>query len=147
MRFARFFHAHAERDEVVAVANEDGAHAGRFVDLGFQSARDGERHIFFVRAAPSARAGIFAAVSGIHGDEQHAVAEFGACQRFGGRFGAGGAMVGFAVFPQPHWTGGGLACGEFGFALLRERHQRVDGNQRINVQHQPVAVFGDRRAG
>ena len=148
MRLARLFHAHAERDEVIAVANEDGAHVGRVVDLCFQPARDGERHIFFVRAAPSASAGIFAAVSGIHGDEQYAVAEFGACQRFGGRLGRQGNGRLCWCFRDRDWTRrGGFACGEFGLALLRERHQRVDGNQRINVQNQTIAIFGDRLAG
>ena len=89
MRLACLFHAPAQRDEVIAVADEDGAHARRVVDLRLESARDGESHILFMRAAPSVCARVFAAVPGIHGDEQHAVAEFGACQwhGFGDRLG------------------------------------------------------------
>ncbi len=62
----------AQRDEVVAVADQHGAHAVLRVDLCGELARDRERDVFLARAAPPERAGVLAAVARV--DRDHEVA-------------------------------------------------------------------------
>ncbi len=60
---ARLADAAAQRDEVVAVADQHGAHALLRVDLLREAACDGERHVLLARAAAADGARILATVT------------------------------------------------------------------------------------
>jgi len=62
-----------ERNEHVAVADQEGAHAGIGVDLRSQFARHRQRDFLLVLLGRADRARILAAVAGIDGDDQLAV--------------------------------------------------------------------------
>ena len=65
---ARFLDAHIERQEVVAVAREQGAHVRLGIDQGLQPPRDHQRDVLLARAAAAERARILAAVAGVDDD-------------------------------------------------------------------------------
>ncbi len=67
---ARLARAAAERDEVVAVADQHRAHALFLVDRGRKAAGDGERHVLLARATAAERTWVLAAVPGIDGNDE-----------------------------------------------------------------------------
>ena len=71
---ARLHVALLQRHETVAFADQHGAHAGVGIDLPGQFPRDLERDLFFANAGRTVGAGILAAVAGIDGDHQLALA-------------------------------------------------------------------------
>ncbi len=69
LHLARFVIAVLETDVVIAVASQHGAHAGGFVDLALEFARDHHRDVLFLRARIAFRTRIGAAVAGIDHDD------------------------------------------------------------------------------
>ena len=140
----RLLHAHVQRNEVVPVARQHGAHVGLLVDALLQLARDRERHVLLVGAAAAARAGILAAVPGIHRDDDEAArrrARFAAARR-GARRPASARAAASRRRPASRARRRLLALR---LVLFEEREQRIGRNEGIEIEHQPVAVVADRR--
>jgi hypothetical protein len=74
-------HALAVRDEIIAIADQHGAHAGLIVDLGSELLGDGEHYVLFARAASPEGAGVLAAVAGVDHDDDLAAACRGSLRR------------------------------------------------------------------
>ena len=79
---ARLARAAAEGDEVIAVADQHGTHAGFRVDRRGKPPGDRERDVLFPRATTAERAGVLPAVARVHRDDEvpaiHAGGEPGA---------------------------------------------------------------------
>ena len=71
---AGFFNAHMQRYEIITVTCEVGPHAGRGVDSCFELLCDRQHDIFFARPAFANRTWVFAAVTRVEGDRNHALA-------------------------------------------------------------------------
>ena len=67
----------AQLEEFVVIAGEHGAHARFGVDTLRECARDRQRHVLLTRAAVADGTRILAAVTGVHGDDDIAVALIG----------------------------------------------------------------------
>ena len=66
---ACFIDADIKRQVIIAIAGQHSAHAGCVVNFRFKLARDGQCDMFFQGATATACTWIFAAVSGIDGNE------------------------------------------------------------------------------
>ncbi len=121
---ARLLHPRVERNEVVVVAREHRAHARLGVDERLESARDRERHVLLAGAAPADRTRVLAAVPGIDGDDDRTA-------RCGLRPGRRAARLCRRRRASPRLA-------------LEQRHQRIGRRQRIEVEHDAVAIFADR---
>src|SRR5690606_34954606 len=85
LRAARDGYTLVQRHEVVAVACEYGLHVGFGVDLALEAARDRQRYVLLVRAAAADGARVFAAMTGVDDDGEHAVFRRGSLPVFAGR--------------------------------------------------------------
>ncbi|KAG0935019.1 hypothetical protein G6F31_015996 [Rhizopus arrhizus] len=70
---AGLLHTHMQRHEVVVVARQVGAHERLAVDQRLQAPGDAQHHVFFAQAAAADGARIFAAMTRIQRDGQHAL--------------------------------------------------------------------------
>ncbi|KAG1249518.1 hypothetical protein G6F68_013283 [Rhizopus microsporus] len=152
---AGLLHTHMQRHEVVVVARQVGAHERLAVDQRLQAPGDAQHHVFFAQAAAADGARIFAAMTRIQRDGQHALlaAARGGGRRLGrrrqrrgrllalhaGRFGriSAGCRIALDVFQD--------ACQRVvrvGPAFVQDRHQGVLSDLGVQIQHQPVLVVG-----
>jgi hypothetical protein len=121
----RLVDAHLQRHVEVRVARQHGAHVGFGVDQALQALGDCQRDVLLARAQPAARARVLAAVARVDDDGREA----GHFRFFGGR-------------RRIRLPGSARLAGR-----LDQRGERVHGHRRIDVQHQAVAVFGNRLQG
>ena len=70
---SRFFNADMQRHKVIAIARQVGSHARCGINASFQLECDCQHHVFFTRAAFTNGTRIFAAVSGVKRDGDHAL--------------------------------------------------------------------------
>ena len=136
-------HAIDERDEIVAVADEDAAHVRLIVHKCLEFPGDRQCDVLFMRATAAPGARILAAVACIDRDGDQA----GNIGRRNGLLAkrrpriAGGWRCLFGFLR----TFGGRSAGRRRFFLVEQRHHRIGRLlQRINVEHQTVAVVADR---
>ena len=128
---AGFLHAHAKRHEIIVVARKHDAHARVGIDDGFEFFGDRQGHMLFVRAATANRARILAAVTWIENDHDAAFCVRGALLLSTGI--ADWRLVG-------RRCGGRIAASPVAF---EQRHQRIRWRQRIEIEHDAVAVFAN----
>src|SRR5262245_14022665 len=69
---SRLGHTLPKRNEIIIVTRKDGTHVLFRIDLGLEAPRYGKRHVFFVIAAAPDRTRIFAAMTGVERDRDHA---------------------------------------------------------------------------
>ena len=69
---ARLVHPVMQRNEIIAVAGEHGAHARFGIDACLEPARDLEGDVLFIAAAVPHRARVFAAVARVEGNRDEA---------------------------------------------------------------------------
>src|SRR5712691_2181775 len=133
--------AHFQGNVIVAVAGEQRAHVGFGIDQGFQLARDRQGDGFLVGPAASPRARVFPAVPGVD-DDRDLAADGGH-----GPVTRGFRRLRLGLLLRSHGFdgfAGGLPGPELGL-LLQQGEQRIQGIDRIDIQHQAVPVFADRR--
>ena len=128
---SRLLHAHVQSNEIVVIASEHCAHARFPVDQAPELARNGQRDVFLVGAAPPDRARILASMPRVDCDDD--LAPHFASGRWRSRLRRGRRSIGGAR------SGRVFAC--IGISL-EQRHQRVRRRQWIEVENDAMGVIG-----
>ena len=136
---ARLLHAHLQRNEEIGVAREHRTHVRFGVDLGLEPLGNGQGDVLFIAAAAPDGTGILAAMPRIEHDRHQAVDH---------RLAAAGPFD--ARLALRHTRSLGRGCGLpgalcLGIDLPDQLRQRVRRLERVDVEHQTMAVFTHRR--